>query len=98
MRRGVPYTRVETTIYGGIYMRVGTFLLGGIAGAAAVIYFNRNAKSMMFSAFNSMNTSADTSWMNRSQQQGKTGKMDSAMQPSGNETFSKAEQNIAGMH
>jgi hypothetical protein len=93
MRRGVPYTRVETTIYGGIYMRVGTFLLGGIAGAAAVIYLNRNAKSMMFSAFNSLNTSADTSW-----KQGKTGKMDSALHQSGNETFSKAEQNSAAMH
>jgi uncharacterized membrane protein len=38
-------------------MRIGTFLLGGIAGAAAVVYLNRKTKSMMFSAFNSSNDS-----------------------------------------
>jgi uncharacterized membrane protein len=79
-------------------MRIGTFLLGGIAGAAAVIYLNRNAKSMMFSAFNSSNTSADTSWKNRSQQPDLTGKMDSTMFQAGNENYSKADQNSAGMH
>jgi hypothetical protein len=41
----------------GLKMRVGTFLLGGIAGAAAVIYLNRKSKSWMLSAFNSSNTS-----------------------------------------
>jgi hypothetical protein len=79
-------------------MRIGTFLLGGVAGAAAVIYFNRNAKSMMFSAFNSSNTSANTSWKNRSQQQENTAKQDSAMQQSGNDIFPKAEENNAAMH
>jgi hypothetical protein len=93
-----PIQELKLQFYGGIYMRIGTFLLGGIAGAAAVIYFNRNAKSMMFSAFNSSNTSADTSWKNRSQQQEKTGKMDSTLHQTGNETFSKAEQNSAAMH
>jgi uncharacterized membrane protein len=38
-------------------MRVGTFLLGGIAGAAAVVYLNRKTKSMMFKAFNSSSSS-----------------------------------------
>ncbi len=38
-------------------MRLGTFLLGGVAGAAAVIYLNRKSKSMLFSAFSS---SSDT--------------------------------------
>jgi hypothetical protein len=38
-------------------MRVGAFLLGGIAGAAAVIYLNRITKSMIFSAFSSSNDS-----------------------------------------
>jgi hypothetical protein len=41
----------------GLKMRVGTFLLGGIAGAAAVIYLNRKSKSWMLSAFNSSNAS-----------------------------------------
>jgi hypothetical protein len=77
---------------------MGTFLLGGIAGAAAVIYFNRNGKSMMFSGFNSLNTSANTSWKNRSQQQDKTGNMNTAMHQTGNENLSNAEQNSATMH
>ncbi|KRE69300.1 hypothetical protein [Paenibacillus sp. Soil750] len=34
-------------------MKLGTFMLGGIAGAAAVIYLNRKSKSMLFSAFSS---------------------------------------------
>ncbi|MBD0380624.1 hypothetical protein [Paenibacillus sedimenti] len=34
-------------------MRFSTFLLGGIAGAAAVIYLNRRSKSLLFSAFTS---------------------------------------------
>lgn len=34
-------------------MRIGTFLLGGIAGAAAVVYLNRKSKSMLLSAFSS---------------------------------------------
>ncbi|NOU99241.1 hypothetical protein [Paenibacillus planticolens] len=38
-------------------MRIGTFLLGGIAGAAAVIYLNRKSKSMLFSAFSSSSES-----------------------------------------
>jgi hypothetical protein len=38
-------------------MRIGTFLLGGIAGAAAVIYLNRKSKSMLFSAFSSSSDS-----------------------------------------
>lgn len=46
-------------------MRVSTFLLGGIAGAAAVIYLNRKSKSMLFSAFSSTNDSV-TNFMNTS--------------------------------
>ncbi|RTE10488.1 hypothetical protein [Paenibacillus whitsoniae] len=38
-------------------MKLGTFLLGGIAGAAAVVYLNRKSKSMLFSAFSSSNNS-----------------------------------------
>ncbi len=38
-------------------MKIGTFLLGGIAGAAAVIYLNRKSKSMLFSAFSSSSES-----------------------------------------
>ncbi|UJF31167.1 hypothetical protein [Paenibacillus hexagrammi] len=38
-------------------MRIGTFLLGGLAGAAAVIYLNRKSKSMMLSAFSSSSES-----------------------------------------
>ncbi|MEW9699024.1 hypothetical protein [Paenibacillus sp. SI8] len=38
-------------------MKIGTFLLGGIAGAAAVIYLNRKSKSMMLSAFSSSSES-----------------------------------------
>lgn len=38
-------------------MKLGTFMLGGIAGAAAVIYLNRKSKSMLFSAFSSSNES-----------------------------------------
>ncbi|WP_028548697.1 hypothetical protein [Paenibacillus sp. UNC451MF] len=34
-------------------MKVGTFLLGGLVGAAAVIYFNNKSKSMLFSAISS---------------------------------------------
>jgi hypothetical protein len=79
-------------------MRIGTFMLGGIVGAAAVIYLNRNAKSMMFSAFNSSSTSADNSWKNRSLQPDLAGKMDSNMFQAGNVNHSKAEQGSAGMH
>ncbi|OCT12504.1 hypothetical protein A8709_32280 [Paenibacillus pectinilyticus] len=38
-------------------MKLGTFMLGGIAGAAAVIYLNRKSKSMLFSAFSSSSES-----------------------------------------
>lgn len=38
-------------------MRIGAFMLGGIAGAAAVIYLNRKSKSMMLSAFSSSSES-----------------------------------------
>lgn len=38
-------------------MKIGTFLLGGIAGAAAVVYLNRKSKSMLFSAFSSSSES-----------------------------------------
>ncbi|MNI25928.1 hypothetical protein D3C73_796070 [compost metagenome] len=38
-------------------MRIGTFLLGGIAGAAAVIYLNRKSNSMLLSAFSSSSDS-----------------------------------------
>ncbi|NEW06112.1 hypothetical protein GK047_08830 [Paenibacillus sp. SYP-B3998] len=38
-------------------MKIGTFLLGGIAGAAAVIYLNRKSKSLMMSAFSSSSES-----------------------------------------
>lgn len=38
-------------------MKLGTFMLGGIAGAAAVIYLNRKSKSMLFSAFSSSSDS-----------------------------------------
>ncbi|MGO4273754.1 hypothetical protein AB4Z22_28640 [Paenibacillus sp. TAF58] len=38
-------------------MKIGTFLLGGIAGAAAVIYLNRKSKSLLFSAFSSSSES-----------------------------------------
>jgi uncharacterized membrane protein len=97
--RGVPYKRVETTCYGGIFMKVGTFLIGGIAGAAAVIYFNRKAKSMMFSAFNSSSTSPSTSSRNNnSQQQEKPAKMNSVMHQAVNEILSDNQEKSAGMH
>jgi hypothetical protein len=32
---------------GGKHMRMGTFLLGGIVGAVAVVYFNRNNSMLM---------------------------------------------------
>ncbi|WP_282935660.1 hypothetical protein [Paenibacillus sp. RC67] len=38
-------------------MKVGSFLLGGLVGAAAVIYFNNKSKSMLFSAISSKNQS-----------------------------------------
>lgn len=38
-------------------MKVGSFLLGGLVGAAAVIYFNNKSKSMLFSAISSNNRS-----------------------------------------
>jgi hypothetical protein len=38
-------------------MRVGTFLVGGLVGAAAVIYFNSKSKAMLLSAFSSNNQS-----------------------------------------
>lgn len=38
-------------------MKIGAFLLGGIAGAAAVVYWNRKSKSMLFSAFSSSSES-----------------------------------------
>ncbi|MFC5448052.1 hypothetical protein [Paenibacillus aestuarii] len=38
-------------------MKIGAFLLGGIAGAAAVIYLNRKSKNMMLSAFSSSSDS-----------------------------------------
>ncbi|MBP1988921.1 hypothetical protein [Paenibacillus eucommiae] len=38
-------------------MRVGSFLLGGIAGVAAVFYLNRKMKTFMFSEFNSSSNS-----------------------------------------
>lgn len=38
-------------------MKIGTFLLGGIAGAAAVVYLNRKSKSMLLSAFSSSSES-----------------------------------------
>ncbi|SEB65197.1 hypothetical protein [Paenibacillus sp. GP183] len=79
-------------------MRMGTFMLGGIVGAAAVIYLNRNARSMMYSAFNSSNTSADSSWKNRSQQSDHMGKMNSTMFQAGDESQSKAVQNSANIH
>jgi Na+-transporting NADH:ubiquinone oxidoreductase subunit NqrC len=41
----------------GDQMKIGTFLLGGIAGAAAVVYLNRKSKSMLFSAFSSSSES-----------------------------------------
>ncbi|MEK8127433.1 hypothetical protein WMW72_05845 [Paenibacillus filicis] len=34
-------------------MKVGTFLLGGIVGAAAAVYVTRKAKPLLFSAFSS---------------------------------------------
>lgn len=40
-------------------MRIGAFLLGSIAGATAVIYFNRKSKSLLFSAFSSTNNSVN---------------------------------------
>ncbi len=33
-------------------MRMSSFLMGGIVGAAAVMYFSRNNRPMLFSAFN----------------------------------------------
>lgn len=54
-------------------MRIGTFLLGGIAGAAAVVYLNRRSKSMLLSAFSSSSESmgkvvdkAKDTWSNKS--------------------------------
>ncbi|MDF2961058.1 MAG: hypothetical protein K0S39_2793 [Paenibacillus sp.] len=38
-------------------MKVGSFLFGGLVGAAAVIYLNNKSKSMLFSAFTSNNQS-----------------------------------------
>ncbi|UQZ81956.1 hypothetical protein SK3146_01113 [Paenibacillus konkukensis] len=38
-------------------MKIGSFLLGGLVGAAAVMYFNNKSKSMLFSAFSSNNQS-----------------------------------------
>lgn len=38
-------------------MKFGSFLLGGLVGAAAVVYLNNRSKSMLFSAFNSNNQS-----------------------------------------
>jgi hypothetical protein len=94
LARGVPYTRVETKCYGGIKMKMGTFLMGGIAGAAAVMYFNRKAKSMMFSGFSSSNASVGKSWKNQSKQQGKMNKQDSAMPPSGNGMYTNEEKSM----
>lgn len=36
-------------------MKFGSFLLGGLVGVAAAVYFTRNRDSMMFSSFNSKN-------------------------------------------
>jgi gas vesicle protein len=52
-----PKLRLQLIVMEGIMMRVSTFLLGGIAGAAAVIYLNRKSKSMLFSAFSSSSNS-----------------------------------------
>lgn len=38
-------------------MRMGTFLLGSIAGAAAVVYLNRKTNSTLFRAFTSQDAS-----------------------------------------
>jgi hypothetical protein len=38
-------------------MKIGSFLLGGLVGAAAVVYFNNKSKSMLLSAFSSNNQS-----------------------------------------
>ncbi|OXM88093.1 hypothetical protein [Paenibacillus rigui] len=38
-------------------MKFGSFLLGGLVGAAAVVYFNNKSKSMLLSAFTSNNQS-----------------------------------------
>ncbi|GAA4870419.1 hypothetical protein GCM10023310_57490 [Paenibacillus vulneris] len=38
-------------------MKFGSFLLGGLVGAAAVVYFNNKSKSMLFSAISSKNQS-----------------------------------------
>ena len=40
-------------------MRMGTFLLGGLMGAAAVVYLNRTSRSMMFSSFTQAGESVD---------------------------------------
>jgi len=40
-------------------MRMGAFLLGGLVGAAAVIYFQNNRNSMMFSTMNNATNSLD---------------------------------------
>ena len=40
-------------------MRMGTFLVGGLMGAAAVVYLNRTRKSMMFSSFTQAGESVD---------------------------------------
>jgi len=34
-------------------MKFGSFLFGGLVGAAAVVYFNKKSKSMLFSALTS---------------------------------------------
>jgi hypothetical protein len=47
---------IEIKMDGGMIVRVGAFLFGGLVGAAAVIYLNNKSKSMLLSAFSSNNT------------------------------------------
>jgi uncharacterized membrane protein len=74
-------------------MRVGTFLLGGIAGAAAVIYLNRKTKSALLQAFTSSNDSVgNTVGKAKNTSTGKTGFESSAKNSKENSTFPLLEK------
>lgn len=44
---------MKTNLTGGMDMRIGAFLLGGLAGAAAVVYLSNRNKQMLAGALNS---------------------------------------------
>jgi hypothetical protein len=76
-------------------MRMGTFLLGGVAGAAAVIYLNRKTKSTLLRAFISSDDSmGNIAGKTKDTFSGKPGSETSAKNFNGSNNFQQVEKII----